>query len=273
MNPKKSTMQLTVPPIQELVAPASWRAVEFISDLHLDASEPATVAALAHYLATSKADAIFLLGDLFEVWVGDDSMDEPGSFEAQCGDLLAQAAKQRPLFFMHGNRDFLVGSHFEHRTGIPLLNDPTVLVFSGERWLLSHGDALCLDDVDYQKFRAVARNPAWQAQLLSLPLAARRAQGKSAREQSEARKRSADAFYGDVDTDAALQWLAAANSKTLIHGHTHRPAVHVLQSAEQPDFSATRYVLSDWDLAAPMPRAEIMQLTNQGLERIDIAPK
>ena len=266
-------MQLTVPPIQELEAPASWRTVEFISDLHLDASEPATVAALAHYLATSKADAIFLLGDLFEVWVGDDSMDEAGSFEAQCCALLAQAATQRPLFFMHGNRDFLVGSHFEARTGVQLLNDPTVLVFSGERWLLSHGDALCLDDVDYQKFRAVARNPAWQAQLLSLPLAARRAQGKSAREQSEARKRSADAFYGDVDTDAALQWLAVANSKTLIHGHTHRPAVHVLQSAEQPDFSATRYVLSDWDLAAPMPRAEIMQLTNQGLERIDIAPK
>ena len=176
MNPKKSTMQLTLPPIQELVAPASWRAVEFISDLHLDASEPATVAALAHYLATSKADAIFLLGDLFEVWVGDDSMDEAGSFEAQCCALLAQAATQRPLFFMHGNRDFLVGSHFEARTGVQLLNDPTVLVFSGERWLLSHGDALCLDDVDYQKFRAVASNPAWQAHLLSLPLAARRAQ-------------------------------------------------------------------------------------------------
>ncbi|MPN57889.1 UDP-2,3-diacylglucosamine hydrolase [bioreactor metagenome] len=113
----------------------------------------------------------------------------------------------------------------------------------------------------------MARNPQWQAQLLALPLAQRRAQGRSARAQSEARKHSPEAFYGDVDTPSALQWLAAAQSRTLIHGHTHRPAEHVLAPA------ARRVVLSDWDLSAATPRAEVMRLTAGGLERVDLVPK
>ncbi|MBF5005715.1 UDP-2,3-diacylglucosamine diphosphatase [Diaphorobacter caeni] len=263
-------MTLQPPAISELVAPADWRVVEFISDLHLQREEPATVAAFGRYLRDSTADAVFMLGDLFEVWVGDDSLDEAGSFEAECCAAIAQAAKERPLFFMHGNRDFLVGPHFAGSTGVRLLQDPTVLDFAGDRWLLSHGDALCLDDVEYQKFRAVARNPQWQAQLLSLPLAARRAQGKSARAQSEARKHSPEAFYGDVDTAMALQWLAAAGSRTLIHGHTHRPAEHVLRGEDGTQ--ARRVVLSDWDLAASPPRAEVMRLSSEGLERVPLAP-
>ena len=267
-------MSLPIPSFQELVAPAEWLVVEFISDLHLQREEPETVAAFQRYLHESKADAIFMLGDLFEVWVGDDSLDEAGSFEAECCASIAQAAKTRPMFFMHGNRDFLVGSHFAERTGVALLNDPTVLTFAGQRWLLSHGDALCLDDVEYQKFRAVARNPAWQAQLLSLPLAQRRAQGRSARAQSEARKHSPEAFYGDVDTASALQWLAASNSNTLIHGHTHKPAEHVLSSGDGDagGVQFKRIVLSDWDLAADKPRAEVMRLSAKGLERVNIVP-
>ncbi|QNP49241.1 UDP-2,3-diacylglucosamine diphosphatase [Diaphorobacter aerolatus] len=262
-------MTLAAPSFQEIIAPGEWRSVEFVSDLHLQREEPETVAAFARYLQASRADAIFMLGDLFEVWVGDDSLDEAGSFEAECCALIADAAQRQPLFFMHGNRDFLVGSHFEKSTGVQLLADPAVLVFAGERWLLSHGDALCLDDVEYQKFRAMARDPQWQAQLLTLPLAARRAQGRSARAQSEARKHSPEAFYGDVDTKAALQWLGAARSQTLIHGHTHRPADHVLTG---DGTQARRVVLSDWDLTADKPRAEVLRLSDKGLERVRLVP-
>ena len=256
-------MTLPVPPIAELAAPAAWRTVEFLSDLHLESAHPATVQAFAHYLAGTTADAVFLLGDLFEVWVGDDAIDEPGSFEGECCRLLAQAAARRPVFFMHGNRDFLVGEGFTRRTGIPVLADPTVLTFAGRRWLLSHGDALCLDDVEYQRFRALARNPQWQSQLLARPLAERRAQGRSARSESEARKQTG-AVYADVDGPAALQWLRAARADALIHGHTHLPADHVLAPG------LARHVLTDWDLEAAPPRAGVLRLTSEGVQRLPL---
>ncbi|MDA8455305.1 UDP-2,3-diacylglucosamine diphosphatase [Acidovorax sp. GBBC 3334] len=268
-------MGLTVPSPGELVAPGAWRTVDFVSDLHLDADHPDTVAAFSRYLDTTPADAVFLLGDLFEVWVGDDALQEPGSFEAKGCALLRRAASRRALYFMHGNRDFLVGGGFTAATGIPVLEDPTVLVFAGRRWLLSHGDALCLDDVDYQRFRAVARDPQWQAQVLARPLADRRAQGRSVRAESEARKQSGSGFYGDVDTPAALAWLAAADACALIHGHTHLPADHVLRGAA-PGGDAlpalTRHVLTDWDLDSPAPRAGVLRLTAQGLERVALVP-
>lgn len=250
----------------ELAAPATWRAVDFLSDLHLEPSQPATVQALRQYLDTTPADAVFLLGDLFEVWVGDDAITEPGSFEGACCDWLSRAAHTRPLYFMHGNRDFLVGKGFTGRTGIAVLADPTVLTFAGRRWLLSHGDALCLGDVDYQRFRALARDPHWQAQLLARPLHERRAQGRSARSESEARKQAGTAVYADVDAAAAVQWLHSAQAQALIHGHTHLPADHVLAPG------LTRHVLTDWDLAAAPPRAGVLRLTSQGLQRLPLAP-
>lgn len=259
-------MTPTVPQLAELAAPADWRTVDFISDLHLEPGQPATVQALRQYLAATPADAVFLLGDLFEVWVGDDAIDEPGSFEGECCALLAHAARQRPLFFMHGNRDFLIGQGFTRHTGIAVLADPTVLQFAGRRWLLSHGDALCLNDVEYQRFRALARNPQWQAQLLARPLAERRAQGRSARSESEARKQAGTAVYADVDGPAAIGWLRAARADALIHGHTHLPADHVLA----PGLS--RHVLTDWDLAATPPRAGALRLTRDGLQRLPLAP-
>ncbi|MFN4120899.1 UDP-2,3-diacylglucosamine diphosphatase [Acidovorax sp.] len=258
-------MTPTVPRFEELAAPSHWRTVEFISDLHLQASEPATVDAWQHYLSTTQADALFILGDLFEVWVGDDALLEPGSFEAQACGALRAAAQRRPVYFMHGNRDFLAGDAFLQHCGITGLHDPTVLVFAGQRYVLSHGDLLCLDDVDYQRFRVLARSSAWQQQFLSLPLDTRRAQARGIRQESEARKQSG-APYADVDHPAAIAWLQAAGAQTLIHGHTHRPAHHALAPGLQ------RVVLSDWDASALPPRLETLRLSAAGLERVPLGP-
>ena len=258
-------MSPTVPRFEELVAPSHWRTVDFLSDLHLQASEPDTLAAWHHYLQTTPADALFILGDLFEVWVGDDALDDPGSFESQACALLQAASRQRALFFLHGNRDFLIGPGFARHTGATLLHDPTVLVWQGQRLLLSHGDALCLDDVDYQRFRVQARSVQWQEHFLAQPLAQRRAQARGIRQQSEARKQSG-AIYADVDGPAAIAWLRAAHATTLVHGHTHRPAEHALAPG------LARVVLSDWDAAAQPPRADVLRLTPQGLERVAIVP-
>ena len=256
----------TVPPFEELAAPPHWRTVDFISDLHLQASEPATVAAFQHYLESTPADAVFILGDLFEVWVGDDALREPGSFEAQGCALLRAATQRLPVYFMHGNRDFLAGPDFLAACGINGLADPTVLAFGGQRYVLSHGDLLCLDDVDYQRFRLQARSADWQQQFLAQPLATRRAQARGIRQESEAKKQSG-ASYADVDGPAAVAWLQAAGAHTLIHGHTHRPAHHVLAPGLQ------RVVLSDWDAAALPPRLETLRLSSAGLERLSLAPK
>jgi len=255
----------TVPRFEELVAPSHWRTVDFLSDLHLQASEPDTLAAWHHSLQTPPADALFILGDLFEVWVGDDALDDPGSFESQACALLQAASRQRALFFLHGNRDFLIGPGFARHTGATLLHDPTVLVWQGQRLLLSHGDALCLDDVDYQRFRVQARSVQWQEHFLAQPLAQRRAQARGIRAESEARKQSG-AVDADVDGPAAIAWLQAARATTLVHGHTHRPAEHPLA------LDVRRVVLSDWDAAAHPPRADVLRLTPQGLERVAIVP-
>ena len=255
-------------PAQELIAPAHWRTAEFISDLHLDPAEPGTLAAWCAYLRTTQADAVFMLGDLFEVWVGDDTMDEPDSFEAEASSLLHAAAQHRALFFMAGNRDFLVGQQFLQRSGMTGLSDPTVLVFCDQRILLSHGDALCLDDVDYQKFRAISRSAQWISQTLSQPLAARRALGKAMRAESQKLKDSGTE-YADVDTAAALQWMDATDAHWFIHGHTHRPADHALPAA--PDGRArTRVVLSDWHIDGNTHRAQVLRVTAQGWQRLPL---
>lgn len=259
-------MTPTVPRFEELAAPADWRTVDCISDLHLQASEPATVAAWQRYLETTPADALFILGDLFEVWVGDDCLDEPDSFESQCCALLRAAAAQRPVYFMHGNRDFLAGARFLAHCGMTGLADPTVLTWAGERIVLSHGDLLCLDDVDYQRFRVQARSAEWQQRFLAQPLATRRAQARGIRAESEARKHSG-AVYADLDGPATRAWLQAAQAPLLVHGHTHRPALHALGDGLQ------RVVLSDWDAAATPPRAEALRLTaGAGLERVAAVP-
>ena len=258
-------MNTAVPQAVELIAPLHWRTVDFLSDLHLQATEPETLAYFSQYLASTQADALFILGDLFEVWVGDDACDDPDSFEAAVAQLLTAAARRRSVYFLHGNRDFLVGTSFFVRTGVTGLADPTVLIFGTQRLLLSHGDLLCLDDVDYQRFRVQARSSAWQQQFLAQPLAARRAMARDIRAQSEARKRAGE-VWADVDGPAALAWLQAADAHTLVHGHTHRPAEHTLAPGYR------RVVLSDWDAAAHPPRADVLRATAGGLERIRIGP-
>jgi UDP-2,3-diacylglucosamine hydrolase len=257
-----------VPRIAELTAAAAWRTVDFISDIHLQASEPATFAAWQAYMAGTPADAVFILGDLFDVWVGDDVLDEPSGFDAACAQVLQQTGERLALHVMHGNRDFLAGPALMARCRSTLLDDPTVLVFAGRRWLLSHGDALCLDDVDYMQFRAQVRSAAWQQSFLAKPLVQRQAIAQGLRRQSREqhdRRRLSGEQYIDVHADAARQWLQAADAPVLIHGHTHQPAAHALGGGLQ------RVVLSDWDAAATPPRLEVLRLDAAGLQRIALA--
>ena len=256
---------MTVPQIAELQAPAAWGTVDFISDLHLSEEEPATFAAWQRYMEKTPADAVFILGDLFEVWVGDDAVHphfaQAAGFEDRCAEVMATTAGRLALFFMHGNRDFLVGQRLMDLCHATLLNDPTVLCFADQRFLLSHGDALCLADTDYLQFREQVRSAAWQSTFLAKPLIERQSIARGLRAQSEARKQSGHAD-ADVDTGATKQWLQAAGSGTLIHGHTHRPGQHELADHQH------RVVLGDWDAAATPPRAEVLRLTPLGQQRL-----
>jgi UDP-2,3-diacylglucosamine hydrolase len=255
----------------ELRAPAHWQAVDFISDLHLQPGEPDTVRAWQAYLQRApaqRADALFILGDLFEVWIGDDVLDGTGSFASDCASALKAHSRDTPTYFLCGNRDFLIGQRALSACGMQGLSDPTVLDFQHHRWLLSHGDELCLDDTDYLQFRAQVRSPAWQAAFLSRPLAEREALARDMRQRSEARKRSLahdPELWADVDAGAARSWLTSAGADTLIHGHTHRPAVHELGDGRR------RVVLSDWDASAQPPRLQVLRLSAAGLERLPLA--
>ncbi|MFT3955396.1 MAG: UDP-2,3-diacylglucosamine diphosphatase [Piscinibacter sp.] len=254
-----------LPTFWELAAPADWTAIDFISDLHLAEETPRTFEAWATHLRDTPASAVFILGDLFEVWIGDDARH--AGFEARCAEVLAEAASRRTVAFMCGNRDFLVGAELLRDCGVLALPDPTVLLAFGERLLLSHGDALCLDDVDYQRFRAQVRSPAWQREFLAKPLAERAQIARTMRAHSEQRKRSmAPADWSDIDRATAVRWMHEAQTPTLIHGHTHRPAHEDLA----PGF--VREVLSDWDTdhAGP-PRAEVLRLKRSGLTRLPLA--
>jgi UDP-2,3-diacylglucosamine hydrolase len=240
----------------ELQAPSDWRCADFISDLHLQAADRLSFAAWAAYMRSTTADAVFILGDLFEVWVGDDAAHVAHSFEAECVAILRETGARLSLFIMQGNRDFLMGPDLMDQCQASALPDPTTLIFAGQRWLLSHGDALCVDDTDYQVFRRHVRNPAWQQAFLAQSLAQRQAIARGLRESSESRKQPL-AQYADVDGAAALAWLAAGQSDHLIHGHTHKPGQHLLAAGK------TRTVLSDWDANAVPPRAQILRIALQ----------
>jgi UDP-2,3-diacylglucosamine hydrolase len=238
--------------VAEIVAPPAWRSIDFISDLHLADDTPRGFAAWCDYLSRTSADAVFILGDLFEAWVGDDARH--AGFEAHGAAVLTQSAARRCIAFMVGNRDFLLGHDMLAACGVLQLADPTVLSAFGERVLLSHGDAWCVADVDYQAFRQQVRDPAWQAQVLSRPLAERRLLARSMRSESERKAAAHQGDWFDVDRATALHWMTEADAGTLVHGHTHRPATETLA----PGF--VRHVLSDWELDhGPMPRAEVLR--------------
>lgn len=222
----------------------------FVSDLHLDAARPAITDLFGKFLQEEarSADALYILGDLFEAWVGDDDTSEVGAYVAAHLREVADAGV--PVYFIRGNRDFLVGTDYAARAGFRILPDPAVVVLYGQPTLLMHGDLLCTDDIPYQQFRAQTRNPAWQAQFLSQPLAARLAFAAKAREASMARQQEmlgSDKAQFETVTDVTPATVEATFARfgidTLIHGHTHRPAIHDLTANGR---ACQRIVLGDW---------------------------
>ncbi|MEN9627560.1 MAG: UDP-2,3-diacylglucosamine hydrolase LpxH, partial [Pseudomonadota bacterium] len=204
-----------------------------------------------------KADAICLLGDVFEAWVGDDARSQP--FEQNLTQVMAQASAIRPVCFMPGNRDFLVGPDLCAAAGMTPIADPTLLEAWGGRWVLCHGDALCLDDAPYQAFRAQVRSAAWQQAFLNRPLPERLMLAKEMRRRSRERHAAEPEGSGDLDVAACRQLLQQAGARVLLNGHTHRPAHHDLGDG------LSREVLSDWDLDDEAhPRAEVLRLSADG---------
>jgi UDP-2,3-diacylglucosamine hydrolase len=244
----------------EVTADASWRAIELLSDVHLGPGMPATFDAWAMHLQHSDADALFILGDLFEVWVGDDARGD--AFEARCIRVLADAASRRAMFFIAGNRDFLLGSAALRDAQVTPLPDPTLLAAFGMRIMLTHGDALCLADTDYQRFRAEVRSTRWERDFLARPLVERWRIARELRDASAGRQRALSTDqYADVDGGAALSAMRDAGAHAMIHGHTHRPATEALA----PGF--VRHVLSDWNFEEGACRGDVLRLSASGVER------
>ena len=245
----------------------AWQHLSFISDVHLQARQEATFKAWCKTLQNLQTDALFILGDLFEVWVGDDILDAPeGGFERQCCAVLREVADRLPVYWMVGNRDFLWGAKAALQSGMQTLPDPCVVDTAQGRWLLSHGDALCVGDRAYQEFRRQVRSAKWQTDFLAQPLGQRLKVARELRAQSEALKQTQTTWV-DVDNDAALACLQQHHAKLLIHGHTHQPAVHALSATHQ------RYVLSDWDAQATPARAQMLTWqAGHGFSRQDLLP-
>ncbi len=247
---------------------SNWKTIHFVSDIHLHSADPITANAFMAYLQSAPFDALFILGDLFEVWVGDDvlethDLDPEHLFIRQCCAALSACAQRKPVHVLHGNRDFLLGSVFFERTHTQWLPDGSVLHRGDQTVVIGHGDAWCLDDRDYLQFRQQVRNPQWQSDFLSQPLHSREAIAAALRERSENRKSASQApdsgiVYADVDTALAQRLLRDAQATTLVHGHTHRPAIHRLNATQQ------RVVLSDWDAQALPPRLAALSWNEAG---------
>jgi UDP-2,3-diacylglucosamine hydrolase len=220
-------------------------ATLFISDLHLDPERPEITGLFGRFLdgEARNADALYILGDLFEAWVGDDDPSSAGAFVAE--KLRALADSGVPVYFVRGNRDFLLGEDYAKRAGMTILPDPAVIALHGEPTLVLHGDLLCTDDTAYQQFRAQTRDPRWQEQFLSQPLAARLAFAEQARAASKARYGELQASgQSETITDVApatvQEWFKRYGIRHMVHGHTHRPAMH------DEGGGNTRIVLGDW---------------------------
>ena len=215
----------------------------FISDLHLDEAKPAIGEQFLQFLGRDgwSAEALYILGDLFESWIGD---DDPNPHYAGMKSAIRHCVESGTrVYFMHGNRDFLVGERFADETGVAILPDPSVVELYGDRVMLSHGDALCTDDFEYQQVRAMTRNPEWQSMMLSKSLRERKDVAERARTQSQARNAMLPEHIMDVNQEAVEQAMRNNGVALLLHGHTHRPAIHEF---ELDGKRATRIVLGDW---------------------------
>lgn len=216
----------------------------FISDLHLDLSRPAIFEQFEDFVRDEAvhADALYILGDLFEAWIGDDAESEIGQRFIEAMQPMRDA--HRPAFFMHGNRDFLLGEHYARRAGLTLLPDSSVIDLYGTPTLLMHGDSLCIDDAQYQAFRSLSRSPEWQRQFLSRSIEEREAFANQARQESQRHTGSeANAAIMDVNQESVIASMLEAGVEQLIHGHTHRPDTHRI---EQDGKTIVRIVLGDW---------------------------
>jgi UDP-2,3-diacylglucosamine hydrolase len=242
--------------------PASVRQVEWVSDVHLCADMPHTATAFIRYLAHTRANAVCILGDLFEAWIGDDALSAL-PFERDIVTALAHLSQRAQLGVVCGNRDFLLSSDFLRACGAVGLADPCRVEAFGQSVLATHGDALCVADRAYQQVRQVVRSAAWQADFLARPVPERLAIAQQLRAQSQAQQAGwASGDEADVDAATAAVWLRDAGCSRLIHGHTHRP--------ESSDW---REVLSDWDVepAHHPARAEVLCWTPQGFSRHPLA--
>ncbi|MFM9913288.1 MAG: UDP-2,3-diacylglucosamine diphosphatase [Methylophilaceae bacterium] len=215
----------------------------FISDLHLCEERPQITALFLDFLANTKAEALYILGDLFEYWAGDDDLPDPYHQRIATG-LRALSDKGTRLYVMHGNRDLLLGQNFATACGASLLPDPTIIDLYGQTALLTHGDKLCTDDVKYQEFRRQVHDPVWQKTFLAQPLASRKAQIAGMRQQSEQAKMAKSEAIMDVNAEAVASLLAEHDFPPLfIHGHTHRMNRHALNINGH---QCERIVLGDW---------------------------
>jgi UDP-2,3-diacylglucosamine hydrolase len=256
-----------------LIVGQDWSRIDFISDLHLQPQEPGSFEAFEFFLKNTRAQALFILGDLFELWVGDDVLDaQSGDFARVCVNALQSASQRMALFLLPGNRDFLLGNRFYECAHVQPVSDPSVLQTQDKRYLLSHGDALCTGDLPYQAFRRTVRSAPWQTDFLSQPLNTRLRLAQEMRAQSMAQQRlqsenqdGKTPTYFDLDRANCTQWLQVHQCQTLIHGHTHRPMNHDLGDGLE------RVVLSDWDAKAVPPRLEVLRLEGNALKRHAIA--
>jgi UDP-2,3-diacylglucosamine hydrolase len=238
-------------------------ATLFISDLHLDPARPQITTLFENYLASDEvrhADALYILGDLVEAWIGDDDDAELPRRIADATRAVHNAGV--PVHFMVGNRDFLLGEAFARRAGMTLLDDGTVHDIQGHPTLLMHGDLLCTDDVAYQAVRKQVRNPQWQAQILAMPLEARRAFAAQAREDSRKHTGSTMESIMDVNAASVAAVMRQAGVTRLIHGHTHRPAVHTFDLDGK---AAERIVLGDWYEQGSVLRVTVDGVALRGL--------
>jgi len=215
----------------------------FVSDVHLDASSPEAVEQFLGFLREHAAgsQALYILGDLFEVWIGDD--DPEPEKERVCAGLRTLTRSGVAVFVLHGNRDFLLGRGFCESTGCRLIADPIISEFDGERILLTHGDALCTDDHSYQELRSIVRTPTWQRKFLALPVADRDMLANQARAGSKNHTARTTPTIMDVNSEAVVAAFRATGVKRIIHGHTHRPGIHEITVDGQ---TAQRIVLGAW---------------------------
>jgi UDP-2,3-diacylglucosamine hydrolase len=221
------------------------RSSLFISDLHLHETRPKTSAAFFHFLETDAkaAVALYILGDLFEYWVGDDQLDHDPFSKTVCTALRKVSDAGVSISLMHGNRDFLIGRRFALEAGLSTLEDPTVINIGSKKLLLLHGDTLCTDDVAYQHFRRQARDPSWQAEILRKSYSERTALAAAIRERSNTEKATKAEDIMDVSLSAVENAFRKYGYIDMIHGHTHRPATHVY---EIDGNTCVRTVLADW---------------------------